>query len=186
VQEQTGFRKVVKHLWNSLPFQWVQRFAWLILAAPVLVLDSIHLSMMTALGIWLGMILPGSECQLTICLLQFHSASDLVFDDVCRSSYSWLESSSPLRILPLHSYLVQPCLHENLNSCGHPSSYCIPLCWPFLPCSHQPLRCQLRLSGCIDITDLCKTTDELRPLRDLSKPCARLGKVGQDWARDWN
>ena len=65
-KEQTGLQKVVKRLWNSLPMQWVRnvvwgskpmiylrRFARLILAAPVLTLGSIHLSLMAAIGIWL-------------------------------------------------------------------------------------------------------------------------------------
>jgi hypothetical protein len=50
-KKQTRWQKVVKPL--SLAIKWVRRFARLILAAPVLTLGSIHLSMMAAIGIWL-------------------------------------------------------------------------------------------------------------------------------------
>jgi hypothetical protein len=121
---ETGLQKVVKCLWNSLPIQWVRRFIRLILAAPVLTLGSIHLSMMAAIGIWLwrdpaGFGKPIDNCtpMLTVfgvlCLLQFHSTSDLFFGDVFPCSHSWLEPSSPLRILPLPPYLIQPCSHED-------------------------------------------------------------------------
>jgi len=46
--KQTGF---VENLLNSFAIKWVRRFARLILAAPVLTLGSIHLSMMAAIGI---------------------------------------------------------------------------------------------------------------------------------------
>jgi len=48
---QGGERKQI--LWNSFAIKWVRRFLQLILAAPVLTLGSIHLSMMAAIGIWL-------------------------------------------------------------------------------------------------------------------------------------
>jgi hypothetical protein len=50
-KEQTRLEKVVKHLW--LATKWMRRLTRLILAAPVLTLGSIHLSMMAAIGIWL-------------------------------------------------------------------------------------------------------------------------------------
>jgi len=67
--QQTRFQKAVKHFWNSLPIQWLRavcrpvwwskpmiylrRFARLTLAAPVLTVGSLHLSLMAAIGIWL-------------------------------------------------------------------------------------------------------------------------------------
>ena len=68
--EQTRSQKAVKCFWNSLPIQWLRaevcrpvwlskpmiylrRFARLILAAPVLSVGSLHLSLMAAIGIWL-------------------------------------------------------------------------------------------------------------------------------------
>ncbi len=50
--KRTRLQKVVKHL-TSFAINGVRWFARLILAAPVLTLGSIHLSMMAAIGIWL-------------------------------------------------------------------------------------------------------------------------------------
>jgi hypothetical protein len=59
---------------------------------------------------------PDAHRCRSICLLQFRFTSDLFFDNVCRCSHSWLEPSSPLRILPLPPYLIQPCSHEDPHS----------------------------------------------------------------------
>ena len=105
---------------------------------------------------------PDAQCFRSICLHQFHSTSDLFFDDVCRCSHSWLEPSSPLCILPLPPYLIQSCSHQDpawsrpeggwylisylhkVNSAflyvgwtRRESLLCFSLRWPVLPCSHQ-------------------------------------------------
>jgi hypothetical protein len=51
--DETRLQKAVKRVWWSKPMIYLRRFARLILAAPVLTLGSIHLSLMAAIGIWL-------------------------------------------------------------------------------------------------------------------------------------
>jgi len=80
---QTRLQKVVERLWNSSPIRlvrrvckpvwqnklmiYLRRFSRLILAAPVLMVGSLHLSLMAAIGIWLwhdpaGFGLPIDHC----------------------------------------------------------------------------------------------------------------------------
>jgi hypothetical protein len=126
-KEQTGLQKVLKHLWNSLPMQWVRdvsrpvwrskpviylrRFARLILAAPVLTVGSLHLSLMAAIGIWLwhdpaGFGLPIDRCTPML--------------TVFGASVSF--KSTPLRVfsLTMYSLLLIPGL--NLLPPSHSSS----------------------------------------------------------------
>ena len=59
-KKRTWLSTTVKHLWDvcrrvwqSKPMIYLRRFPHLVLAAPVLTLGSIHLSLMAAIGIWL-------------------------------------------------------------------------------------------------------------------------------------
>ena len=87
--------KIMRYIWNSFPIRWVRQFAQFILAAPVLTLGSIHLSMMGAIGIWLwrdpaGFGKPIDRCTL---MLTVFSASVSI-------------NSTPLRIFSLTMYAL--------------------------------------------------------------------------------
>jgi hypothetical protein len=89
-EEQTRLQKVVKHLW--LAMQWVRH---LVLAAPVLTLGSIHLSMMAAIGIWLWVDPTGFGKPIDPCAPML---------TVCGASVSF--NSTSLRIFSLTMYAV--------------------------------------------------------------------------------
>ena len=89
---------VMKHLWNiwnSFAIKWVRRFARLIRAVPVLILGSIHLSMMGAIGIWLWRDPAGFGKPIDRCtpMLTVFGASVSI-------------NSTPLRIFSLTMYAV--------------------------------------------------------------------------------
>ena len=90
--------EIMKHLWNiwnSFTIKCVRRLAQLILAAPVLMLGSIHLSMMAAIGIWLWRDLAGFGKPIDRCtpMLTIFGASVSI-------------NSTPLRILSLMMYAI--------------------------------------------------------------------------------
>jgi len=82
-------------LWNSFAIKWLRWFARLILAAPVLTLGSIHLSMMAAIGIWLWRDPARFGRPLGRCTPMF---------SVFGSSVPF--NSTPLRIFSLMMYVV--------------------------------------------------------------------------------
>lgn len=91
-------REIVKHrwnIWNSFAIKWVRRSTQFILAAPVLMLGSIHLSMMAAIGIWLWRDPTGFGKPIDRCtpMLTVFGASVSI-------------NSTPLRIFSLTMYVI--------------------------------------------------------------------------------
>ena len=109
--DETEQTRLQKRLWNSLHIQWIpavcrpiwwskpmiylRRFARLILAAPVLTLGSIHLSLMAAIGIWLWQDPAGFGKPIDRCTPML---------TVFGASVSF--NSKPLQILSLIMYAV--------------------------------------------------------------------------------